>query len=172
MSVLGHDLDHLLESLVAADSTDYQDLFAVAVRHGALRDLREHGENRLLEREAEVVESNIDRDGLVEFFVVGDVLLLLLPPLDLLVLRFLVLQLEVRVQPDDVVRECEDPGKAEVHPLDDVGEGHKFLARLRLLFDVVTGEGRIREIDEARKPVDAVSDGDIEGFSEDPVPLV
>ena len=53
-TVGGHDAHHLLQAVVAADAADDEDLRGVDVRHGALGDLDEHGEDGFLEGEAEV----------------------------------------------------------------------------------------------------------------------
>ena len=49
-----HRGHHRLQPPVAADAADQQHVLPAAVRHGPLRHLDEHGEDRLLERVAQI----------------------------------------------------------------------------------------------------------------------
>ena len=50
-----HESHHLLETQIATDTTDDQNLRTSHVRHSSFGDLDQHGVNGLLQREAEVL---------------------------------------------------------------------------------------------------------------------
>lgn len=157
--ISGHLAHHLLEPLVAADAADDEDLAGPDVGHGPLRDLDQHGEDGLLQREAEVRGGDAD---------------LAVPELAALLGQHLVLRGHLRGQD---VGGRQDPAEAAVHALDGVGQveqhGRPPARRRRLgqLLHVVPRERVVGDAQRAREAVDAVADGDVEGLAKDAVPL-
>lgn len=128
------------------------------MRHGALRDLDEHGEHGLLETVAELRGGEPDlAGGLVDGGLAARLPRVLLPHLR---------------------RQCisrqQDPAEAAVHALHRVGQVEEDLARgvLRQLLDVVARGGVVADVQRAREAVEAVAHGDVEGLAEDAVALL
>lgn len=148
--LLGHLPHHLLEALIASHAAYYKHLVAAHVRHRALRDLHQHGEDGLLQTEAQVLG--------------GDPVFLtnLLAPRD-----FSILLPHLRGQQ---VGGAEDAAEAAVHAFHGVGEVEEAAAATGEQLDVVAGRGVVADVEGAREAVEAVADGDVEGLAEDPVP--
>ena len=126
------------------------------MRHGPLRRLHQHREYRLLQREAEVSLriGRVTRGGHVRARA------------DLGVLP----RLEQRVRP--VLDGGEDPGEADVHPLDGVGQREEGGPVLGALLDVVARARVVAEADHPGEPVQAVAHRDVDGLPEYPVALL
>jgi len=153
-AVARHRAHHLLQPLVAPDPADDQHLLGPDVRHGALRDLDQHREHRLLQREAQVGP----REARVAVFVCLRELLVTLRPVQ-------------TVGRGDGLDRREDAREGAVHALDRVGQLDEPLALLGQLLDVVPRGGVVGDVQRAREAVQAVADGDVERLAEDAVPL-
>lgn len=142
-SLLGHARNHFLKPLIAAHATNDKDLATAHMRHGPLRNLNQHGKDCLLQREAEILDS--------EARTLGSALQ------------------QLRGQG---LCAGEDAGEGAVHALDNVGELEQLLALLGQLLDVVARRGVVADVEHAGEAVEAVADGDVERLAKDAVPLL
>lgn len=149
---LGHLSHHLLQALVTAYAADDEYLITAHVRHGALGDLHEHGENGLLQTETQVL-------GREPIFLLD-----LLAPRDL---GLLLLHLG-----GEQVGGGEDAAEAAVHALDGVRQVEEppAVGPPGEQLDVVAGGRVVADGEGAGEAVEAVADGDVEGLAEDAVP--
>lgn len=137
-----HLSHHLLQTLVAADAANNQDLITADVGHGALGNLDEHSKDGLLQAEAQVLGGKVgSRTASLHLGSEG-------------------------------VSRGQNAREGAVHALHRVGQVEQLGAALGELLDVVAGGGIVADGQGAGEAVQAVADGDVERLAEDAVALL